>query len=101
MFDPVQRHEQGGIRPAVVIPNDAFNQTPDSLCFFVPVTRTDRGLPSLIVVEPSEGGSPKRSFIVCEMAKSLNISRLRRRMGIIEAGTLERVQARVGMFIDR
>jgi mRNA interferase MazF len=100
-FDPVRGHEQGGVRPGLVISNDRFNRTPHTLCILVPLTRTDRGIPSHIPVQPPEGGLRDRSFALCEQVKSLSVSRLHRRLGTVERSTLERVQATVGLFIDR
>jgi len=101
MFDPVRGHEQGGVRPALVISHDLFNRTPHTFCILVPLTRTDRGIPSHLPVHPPEGGLRDVSFILCEQVKSLSVTRLRRRLGTVDRSTVERVQAMVGMFIDR
>ncbi|MGH2559876.1 MAG: type II toxin-antitoxin system PemK/MazF family toxin [Thermomicrobiales bacterium] len=100
-FDPVRGHEQGGVRPGLVISNDRFNRTPHTFCILVPLTRTDRGIPSHIPVHPPEGGVRDVSFVLCEQAKSLSVSRLHRRLGTVDPSTAERVQAMVGLFIDR
>jgi len=100
-FDPVQGHEQGGVRPGLVISNDLFNRTPHTFCVVVPLTRTNRGIPSHIPVHPPEGGVRDISFIFCEQVKSLSVTRLRQRIGVADHATVERVQAMVGMFIDR
>lgn len=100
-FDPVRGHEQGGMRPGLVISNDRFNRTPHTLCILVPLTRTDRGLPSHISIHPPEGGVRDVSFALCEQVKSLSVGRLHRRLGTVERSTVERVQAVVGLFIDR
>ena len=100
MFNPVQGHEQGGPRPALVISNDPFNRTPHTLCILVPLTKTNRRIPSHIPVHPPEGGLSDTSFILCEQVKSLSVSRLHRRMGVVEPGTLEMVRAMVQRFIE-
>jgi mRNA interferase MazF len=100
-FDPVQGHEQGGIRPGLVISNDSFNRTPHTLCIVVPLTRTNRGFPSHVAIYPHEGGLRDVSFALCEQARSLSVDRFRRRLGTVELATVKRVQAIVGMFIDR
>ena len=100
-FDPVQGHEQGGIRPGLIISNNSFNRTPHTFCIVVPLTRTNRGIPSHVAVHPPEGGLRDVSFALCEQAKSLSTSRLIQRMGIVEPATVERVRTIVGMFIDR
>lgn len=100
-FDPVQGHEQGGVRPALIISNDRFNRTPHTLCILVPLTRTDRGIPSHILIHPPEGGLRDLSFVLCEQVRSLSVTRLHRRLGTVEQSTMEQVQSMVAMFIDR
>lgn len=100
-FDPIRGHEQGGVRPGLVISNDPFNRTPHTLCILVPLTRTDRGIPSHLPIHPPEGGLRDVSFALCEQAKSLSVGRLHRRLGTVDRSTVEMVQAMVGMFIDR
>ena len=100
-FDPVRSLEQGGVRLGLVISNDRFNRTPHTFCILVPLTRTDRGLPSHLPVDPPEGGLRDRWFILCEQVKSPSVSRLHRRLGAVDQPALDRVRALVGMFIDR
>ena len=42
VLSPVVGHEQGGMRPALVVSNDEYNVTPHGLCIVVPVTGTCR-----------------------------------------------------------
>lgn len=100
-FDPVRGHEQGGIRPGLVTSKDLFNRTPHTFCVLVPLTRTDRGIPSHVPIHPPEGGLRDLSFILFERVKSLNVSRLNRRLGTVDPSTVKRVQAMIGLFIDR
>ena len=100
-FEPVRGHEQGGVRPGLVISNDSFNRTPHTFCILVPLTRTYRGNPSHIPAQPPEGGLRDPSFVLCERVKSLRVGRLHRRLGAVDRATVERVQAMVRMFIDR
>jgi mRNA interferase MazF len=100
-FDPVRGHEQGGVRPGLIISNDLFNRTPHTFCILVPLTRTDRGIPSHLRILPPEGGLRYVSFALCEQVKSLSVSRLNRRLGAVDRVTVERVQAMVGLFVDR
>jgi len=88
-------------QPRLVVSNDQFNQTPHTLCILVLLTRTNRGIPSHVPINPPEGGLRDVSFALCEQVKSLSVSRLQRRLGAVEPDTLERVQSIVGMFIDR
>lgn len=100
-FDPIRGHEQGGVRPALVISNDLFNTTPHTFCIVVPFTRTFRGIPSHIEVDPPAGGLTARSYLLCEQAKSISVTRLGRVMGSVDTTLIDRVQEMVGRFIDR
>lgn len=99
-FDPVRGHEQGGVRPGLVVSNDRFNRTPHTLCLLVPLTRTDRGIPSHVPIYPPEGGVRDVSFALCEHATSPSVGRLHRRLGTVERSSVE-LRAMVGLFIDR
>lgn len=100
-FDPIHGHEQGGVRPALIISNDLFNSTPHTFCIVVPFTRTFRGIPSHVQVDPPAGGLTARSYLLCEQAKSISVTRLRRVMGRVDPDLARRVQEMVGRFIDR
>jgi mRNA interferase MazF len=78
-----------------------FYRTPHGLCVVVPITRTNKGVPSRVAVDPPEGGVTAQSFIMCEQEKSVSISRFRRLKGAVNEATLRRVQELVGKFVDR
>ena len=85
----------------MVISNNRFNQTPHTLCILVPLTSTNRGIPSHVAIYPPEGALRDTSFALCEQVKSLSVSRLQRWLGTVNEATAERIQEMVGMFIDR
>ncbi len=99
-FDPVVGHEQGGFRPALVVSNNPFNETPHGLCIVAPITGTVRDVPSQIEVAAVEGGLNKRSVIMCEQVRSASLQRFRRQRGAVSDRTLALVQATVARFID-
>lgn len=99
-FDPRVGHEQGGVRPALVISNDAFNAIRNGLVFVVPLTGTDRGITSHVRIEAGVGGLTKPSFALCEQAKSQSVDRFIDRRGSVPADVLLTVRRIVGRFID-
>lgn len=99
--DPIRGHEHAGARPALVISNEEFNTTPHSFCIVVPLTRTFHPVPSHLPVDPPLGSLAARSYLLCEQAKSISITRLRRLLGTVDAETVQRTQEMVGRFIDR
>lgn len=100
-FDPRVGHEQAGVRPALVISHDRFNQVPNGLHIVVPMTGTNRGLAYHVQISAPEGGLTKDSQIMCEQEKSQSIDRFIDRRGVVSAQTLQRVQAIVAALIDR
>ncbi len=76
-LDPVEGHEQGGERPCLVISDDRFNHGRANLVVVVPITRTDRGLPFHVRIEPPEGGLTDVIFIRCEGIRWISKQRLR------------------------
>ena len=100
-LDPVRGHEQGRRRPVLVVSNDTFNQGPATLLIIVPLTRTDRGIPTHIPVDPPEGGVRERSFIMCEAIRSISKDRLTgSAWGIVRPHTMALVEDRLGILLD-
>ena len=100
-FNPQIRREQAGIRPALVISTDHFNELHNDLIIVAPITGTDRGLAYHVGIAPPEGGLTKLSLIMCEQGKSQSIRRFLRRRGRVSEETLRKVQRIVGTLIDR
>ena len=100
-FSPQVGREQAGVRPALVISNDRFNQVRNDLHIVVPITGTDRGLAYHVPVQAPEGGLKKDSQVMCEQVKSQSIHRFLRRQGEVTAPILNQVQEIVGTLIDR
>ena len=101
LFDPVVGREQGGLRPVLVVSNDVYNLVPHELRIVVPITSTNRGVPSHLPVEPPEGGLSLPSVIMCEQVAAQSLLQFRGKRGEVSGETLQRVQALVGMFVDR
>lgn len=100
-FDPTVGREQGGVRPAIVVSNDSFNQAPNELCVVVPVTGTDRRVRLHWPIAPPEGGLTKQSFALCDQTRSASIRRLVRRRGQVDIETVHRIQTIIAEIIDR
>ena len=93
--------EQAGIRPALIISHNRFNELANDLHIVVLITGTDRGLPHHLPIAAPEGGLAKDSVIMCDQVKSQSILRFYNRRGVVNDQTLSRVQTMVAKFIDR
>lgn len=90
-FEPVRGHEQGGIRPALIVSKDGFNASPSGLCVVVPITSRQRGWLSHIDIAPPEGGLTGPSAALCDQIRTVSRVRLIRRRGPVTAKTLSAV----------
>jgi mRNA interferase MazF len=88
-LDPAVGHEQAGVRPAIVVSSDPFNENFSRLVIVVPVTRTDRGHPFNVPIAPQAEGLRYHSFAMCEMVRSVSSDRFEYRIGKIDQGSME------------
>lgn len=101
-FDPLQGHEQGRQRPALILSNDQFNNGPAGLVVVVPFTTTERArMPLRVRVDPPEGGLKETSFALCEAVRSISTDRLvDGPWGSVSARTLSSVEFRVRTLLN-
>jgi mRNA interferase MazF len=100
-LEPVAGHEQGGTRPVLIVSVDQISAGPGELCIVVPFTRTDRGTPLHVQVEPPEGGLTSVSFALCENVRAISRERLAKRLGGVRDITLEEVLHRLHVLTRR
>jgi len=99
-FDPVRGHEQAGWRPALIVSTNRFHQSRSGLAYVAPLTRTDRGTPWQIPVQPPEAGLSAPSFVLCDQVRVFAVERLHRRRGPVSAATMAEVEDRLRILLD-
>ena len=99
-FDPVRGHEQGRVRPALVISNDILNQSASATLTVVPITTKARKLRSYLRVDPPDGGLPSVSYLICDQVRTISKERLGRRYGILSRTALAEVETRLKFLLD-
>jgi mRNA interferase MazF len=100
-LNPTRGHEQAGRRPVLIVSTDAFNHGPASLVFVVPLTRTGRGIPIHVPVEPPEGGLTARSYVLCDALRSIAKERLiGPPWGAVTRTTLHKVEDVLRILLD-
>jgi mRNA interferase MazF len=87
-LNPPQGHEQGGVRPALVVSTDAFNHGRSGMTIVLPITSVDQRIPFHVAVDPPEGGLSQPSYIKCEDVRAVSTARLKRRLGRVSADTM-------------
>lgn len=99
-LEPVRGHEQGRVRPAVVMSNDILNRGPSRLVTIVPITTRSRPLRSYLQVDPPEGGLIQVSYIICDQVRTVSAERLRKRFGVLSQNVLEEIEHRLKFLLD-
>lgn len=91
-LNPTRGREQSGSRPAMILSVDKLNKGPADLVIAIPITRTNRGIPSHIKVAAGEGGLDSESYIMVEQIRSISKERLLEYRGALNASTVASVE---------
>ncbi len=76
-LEPTVGHEQGAVRPVVVVSADAYNKTQSPLAAVVPLTKAPPKTPLHIRFAPEDTGMEMPSTALIDHARFLDRSRLR------------------------
>ncbi len=99
-LDPTRGREQTGKRPVLVISANGFNKSPADLVVILPMTSKDKAIPWHVALQPPEGGTKTKSFIMCEAVRSISHDRLVQRWGAVTPATLDEVEDRLRILFD-
>lgn len=98
-FSPSRGSEQRGTRPALVIQNDVGNQYA-ATTIVAAISSTIKIYPVTVLLKKGEGGLKRSSMVNLAQILTLDKSRLRRRLGMLPAQLIERVNAAVKVSLD-
>ena len=98
-LSPTRGREQDGMRLAMVLSVDKFNHGPAALLIVVPLTTTQRNIPTHVPVPMGEAGLTFNSFIKCEDIRSISKNRLVRYLGDVTHPRMESVQKYVSVLL--
>lgn len=100
-LDPVVGSEQGGRRPVLLIQNDLGNRFAPTV-IAVPLTASRRkpDLPTHVGVAGGEGGLWHDSIVLCEQVRTLEKSRLIKRLGTLSPLRMKAVEAALSVSLD-
>lgn len=76
-LDPVHGHEQGAIRPVIIVSADAYNETKSPLVAIVPLTRSAPKTPLHLRFTAEETGLDADSTALTDHARFIDRTRLR------------------------
>lgn len=95
LFDPnpVKGREIGmkSVRPCVIVSCNAMNSGASEMVIIVPMTTTNRKIPSHIEILPAEGGLLEPSYAIPEQIRSVSIVRLSRKLGSVSSHHLREI----------
>ena len=88
-LSPVVGSEQGGVRPVLIVQNDVGNKYSPTVIAAAITSRQDKAsLPTHIRVDAVSGGLSRDSVVLLEQIRTIDKSRLKERMGHIDAAAM-------------
>ena len=100
-LDPVVGSEQGGTRPVVIIQNDLGNlHAPTVIVIPLTASTHKRDLPTHAVISQGEGGLRRTSIALCEQVRTLEKTRLGRKIGSLSPRSLRSVETALQTALD-
>ena len=91
-LSPVVGSEQGDMRPVLIVQNDTGNRHSPTVIAAAITSQTGKArLPTHIELSARSYGLSRDSVILLEQIRTLDKSRLRERMGQLDAPTMDRV----------
>ncbi|HWG44841.1 MAG TPA: type II toxin-antitoxin system PemK/MazF family toxin [Gemmataceae bacterium] len=89
-LNPARGHEQGGLRPVVVISEDVFNARSGTVIAMAITSQSQRaGFP--LTLELTSVKLPKRSWVKISQLRTLSVQRLGKKLGQISPEELARL----------
>jgi mRNA interferase MazF len=83
-LNPVRGHEQGGLRPVIVISKDIFNANSGTVIAMAITSQLQRaGLP--LALEIASARLPKRSWVKISQIRTLSVERVGKRIARLSA----------------
>jgi mRNA interferase MazF len=99
-LDPTVGHEQGGRRPVVVVSSNGLHALPINMVVVVPLSSHDRGLVTQPQVRGAQSGLRAAGFARPEDLRSIDASRLQRRLGAVSNEDLAEIRKVMRYFLD-
>lgn len=92
-FDPTQGSEIKKTRPALILQNDIANRHSPVTIVAAITSQFDETLyPTEVLVKPPEGGLTENSVVLLNQVRSIDKSRLIKRLGALKPATMQRVE---------
>lgn len=97
-LSPVVGSEQGGVRPVLIIQNDAGNRHSPTVIAAAITSRLGKAnLPTHITVAAKSCGLTRDSIVLLEQIRTLDKTRLRERMGRLDEPAMAKVDSAIAV----
>ena len=97
-LSPVVGSEQGGLRPVLIVQNDTGNKHSPTVIAAAIISQTGKArLPTHIELRAQSYGLTRDSVVLLEQIRTLDKSRLRERMGRLDAQTMGAVDSAIAV----
>ena len=97
-LSPVVGSEQGGLRPVLIIQNDIGNRySPTVIAAAITSRMGKTKLPTHIDIYAERAGLAKDSVILLEQIRTLDKRRLKEKMGHLDGGLMDQVNAAIAV----
>ena len=97
-LSPVVGSEQGGVRPVLIIQNDAGNRHSPTVIAAAITSRLGKAnLPTHITVEGRRCGLTRDSIVLLEQIRTLDKTRLRERMGRLDEPAMAKIDGAIAV----
>ncbi len=99
-LDPTVGHEQRGVRPCVIVSDEAVNDEPRyPLVAVVPVTATPGEGALYPALAPGASGLIKASYALVDQVRSVDKRRVQQAFGRVASEELEAIDAGLALFL--
>ncbi len=101
-LDPVIGSEQGGVRPVLIIQNDTGNlYSPTVIVAAITGRNKKPHMPVHVAITAEESGLPNDSVVLTEQVRTLEKSRLTRRLGHLTDEAMVRIDQALACSLGR
>lgn len=76
--------EQGGIRPAIIVQNEAGNMYSPTTIVCPLTSKSKTNIPTHVSLTPEDCGIIKNSTVLCEQVRAISKERLKKKLGEIK-----------------
>ncbi len=98
-LNPGIGHEQKGKRPALIISDNAFNETRAGMVIVLPITSKDKGISLHVPLTPEKTGIDVKSYVKTEDIRAISKERLHKQIGKVKTPIMDKISGILKMLL--